>query len=869
VIQEGCAELIACVKMPMTVNATQLERLLELWRREQTIAPNITHWTMDEARLPQYAGFPAEVNPLLVKALGLRGIHQLYTHQLDSWKMTSSGKNVVIVTGTASGKTLCYNLPVLNDALMNDDSTALYLFPTKALTQDQKESLTGIITDLIHCAQTEVQRLPKIPIGIYDGDTPASQRTNIRSNARLLMTNPDMLHLGILPHHTLWARYLRNLRFVIIDEVHIYRGVFGSHIANLLRRLKRILQFYGSYPQFIMTSATIANPVELCERLIESPVEMISNDGSPRGPKHFILYNPPVIHQQLGIRRSAQAESVRLADDLLAYDVQTLLFARTRRSVELLLRNIQQQAGLRNEIHGYRSGYLAEERRYVERSLRQGQTRAVVATNALELGVDIGSAGAVILVGYPGTIAAARQQSGRAGRRRESSLAVLVASGGPLDQYLMRHPEYILDRSPERALINPDNLLILLQHLRCAAFELPFRKGDKFGNVPETLFDALLDYLQQEGVLHYSDDRYYWMADQYPSNHVSLRSASGNTIILQAEEDGELSTVGEVDEESAYWMVHPQAVYIHEGKTYQVTQLSLDEKRAQLQAVDVDFYTEPRKDVSIIALNKLGVAEVTGGFKSYGEVQVTTQVIGYRRIRWHTHEILMENPLEMPPTQLRTIGYWLTLSDGCIESLRDLGVWRNDPNNYGPNWLRQRDLARQRDEFRCQMCGVLEINQNHHVHHKVPFRNFTSFVQANQLDNLITLCPSCHKKAELVVRMRSGMAGMSYAMQNIAPLFLMCDIGDLGVHFDYESPLAEGKPAVVLYDLLPAGIGLSETLFQIHNDLMLRCYELVEGCECLDGCPGCVGPAGENGISGKLETLTLLALLAGKIQPSE
>lgn len=853
----------------MCAGTIPLERLLDIWRHERTIAPNIVYWKIDEARPSHLAGFPENFHPLLIKALERRNIRQLYTHQLESWQSVHEGKNVVIVTGTASGKTLCYNLPVLDDCIRNGDAAALYLFPTKALTQDQFESINNLIAHLRNSAHESGAAAPDIQVGIYDGDTPLNQRSMIRSKVRLLMTNPDMLHMGILPHHTLWAHFLRNLRYVIIDEVHLYRGVFGSHIANLIRRLKRVVNFYGVYPQFIMTSATIANPVELCQRLIEAPVEMVVRDGSPRGPRHFLLYNPPVVHQQLGIRRSAQVESARLADDLLAYGVQTLLFARARRSVELLLRSLQQQqSGQDNEVHGYRSGYLAEERRYVERSLRQGQTRAVVATNALELGVDIGSAGAVILVGYPGTIAATRQQAGRAGRRLETSLAVLVASGGPLDQYLMRHPEYIFDQSPEQALINPDNLLILLQHLRCAAFELPFRKGDHFGNVPAQLFEHLLDFLAEEGVLHSTGERYFWMADQYPANQVSLRSASGSTVILQVEENGAFATVGEIDEESATWMVHPQAVYIHEGKTFLVQELSLDERKAQLQAVDVDFYTEPRKDVTMINLGTLAQTEVSGGSKSYGEIQVTTQVIGYRRIRWHTHEILMENTLVMPPTQLRTIGYWFTFSDEFIDRLRHLGVWKSDPIHYGPNWVSQRDLARQRDGFRCQMCGALEINQSHHVHHKVPFRNFLSYIQANQLDNLITLCAPCHKKAELVVRMRSGMAGMSYVMHNIAPLFLMCDIGDLGVHFDYESALANGKPTIVLYDLLPAGIGLSEAIYQIHDELIQRCCDLVAGCECLDGCPGCVGPAGEQGIGGKLEALALLSILAGKDPPA-
>ncbi len=848
--------------------ASSIDRLVSLWRAEPSIGGNIVEWHSERPRLAQLCDFPDDLHPALRTALQRRGIRQLYSHQSESWEITRQGKNLVVVTGTASGKTLCYNLPVLDAVLHDPNATALYLFPTKALTQDQRESVAGLIEDVRRAFsdQNAGAASPEIPAAVYDGDTPGSHRSAIRTRARLLMTNPDMLHMGILPHHTLWAEYFRKLQFIIIDELHVYRGVFGSHIANLIRRLKRVARFYGVYPQFILTSATIANPVELAERLVEERVYQVENDGSPRGARHFALYNPPVVEQRMGIRRSSMVESVRLVDDLLAYNVQTLVFARTRRSVELVLRNLQfKQAGQDNEIHGYRSGYLPKERRAIERGLREGETQAVVTTNALELGVDIGNAGAVVLVGYPGTIAATRQQSGRAGRRQESSLTVLIASAGPLDQFLMQHPEYLFENSPERALINPDNLLILLQHLRCAAFELPFQSGDHFGRTPVEIFEELLHLLEQAGMLHQSRGKYFWTSDQYPANNVSLRSTSAGPFLLQADEMGRWETIGVVDEDSVYWMAHPNAIYIHEGRTFEVEELLLEEKRAHLKPVMVDYFTEPRQQETIEKINEMGADTVQGGQKAYGEVMVTSQVIGYRKMKWFSHEILGEYAQEMPPSHLRTIGYWLSLSEESVERLRDLGLWNNDPNDYGPNWNQQRRLARQRDNFTCQVCELVEHGgKPHHVHHKIPFRNFTSVLAANQLDNLITLCPSCHKKAETAVRMRSGLSGLSYVLQHMSPLFVMCDVGDLGVQFDPQSSLAEGGPAVVLYDRLPAGIGLCETLFQIHAELMQRCYELVTGCTCQDGCPGCVGPTGENGASGKVETIAILAMLTGK-----
>lgn len=842
----------------MLVSSNPSNQLLKIWSHEPTVSSNVVEWHVDPERPAQYAGFPRDLHPILLQYLIRDGINQLYVHQVDAWEASRNGDHVVVVTGTASGKTLCYNLPILNQVLNSPDDRALYLFPTKALTQDQYHGLENISLALSGAGKS-------IRPAIYDGDTPSDHRPAIRTNARLVLSNPDMLHTGILPHHTRWAEFFRNLRFVVIDEIHVYRGVFGSHIANLIRRLMRVAAFYGAHPQFFMTSATIANPGQLAERLIEQPVTVIDHDGSPRGKRHFLLYNPPIINQDLGLRASSMTESIRLTGDLLDMNVQTLLFCRARRTVEMMLKYLQQaRADTSDSLRSYRSGYLPTERRDIEHSLRQGTARAVVATNALELGIDIGGMDAVVLVGYPGSIASTRQQAGRAGRKLGSSLAVLVASSFPLDQFLMQHPEFIFDRSPEQALINPDNLLILLQHLRCAAFELPFKKGDLFGRLDPVLLQSILELLSQSGDLHASGDKFFWMADSYPANNVSLRSSSPNSVVLQImHANGNPQIIGQVDYESALWMVHPQAIYLHSGNMYEVQNLDLENNTAQIKPVEVDYYTEPRKKIEIEKLSLIRQSEVTGGSRNYGELMVTTQVTGYRRIRWYSNENLGEADLDLPATQLRTTGYWLTLSPETVDHLREAGLWNSDPNDYGPNWQQIRKLVLQRDHYTCQSCGAVERDQPLHVHHKIPLRSFASNEQGNQLSNLVTLCPACHRRAELSVSIRNGLSGLTYVLQNLAPLFLMCDVSDLGASYDPLSPLAEKQPAVVIYDLVPGGIGLSESLYDIHDDLVNRAYELVTRCGCKNGCPSCVGPAGINGIGGKEETIALLSALCG------
>ncbi len=832
---------------------SSMDRLLSFWKTDPEILQDTCSWVSQPQREAEHNNFPESLHPSLVSVLQEQGISRLYSHQHEAWRNIEENKNIVLTTGTASGKSLCYQLPILHTSISSDIPTTLMLFPTKALAQDQLESLNRFTVNL-------EKRFPEIPVvqaSIFDGDTPTSSRKQIRGTARVLLTNPDMLHMAMLPHHTLWERLFSNIRFIVIDEIHIYRGVFGSNIINVLRRLKRICHFYGASPQFIMTSATIANPVEHAENLIEEKVFWINRNGAPHGERHFLMVNPPIIHPELGIRLNPAATSLRLTNDLLVNNQQTLIFLRTRRAVELLYKQLNAKFPDIN-IHSYRSGYLPAERRKIEKQLRTGETRVVVATNALELGIDIGGINAVLMVGYPGTVAATIQQAGRAGRKTDTAVAVLIASQNPLDQYLMSHPEFLLEKTPEQALCDPNNLLILLGHLRCAAFELPFQSDEHFGSAPDMLVQGLLMFLVKDNQLHKSGDSYFWAADQYPADGLNLRTSAGQVISLKVNDEGKTTTLGTVDAPSAIWMVHPDAIYLHQGESYLVRELDLELGQASLEPVSVDYFTEARNEVTIEYANPIQSEQDKQGSRYFGDIRVVNKVTGYKKIRWVTLETLGVQALDLPPNTLDTSGYWFSLSDEIVESLRKLESWSGDSIDYGTDWKNTRLYVLQRENYKCALCGTSGTSDTLHIHHKTPFRNFLSASEANQLWNLIPLCPRCHRRAEMVVRTRSGLSGLRYVLLNLAPLLVMCDPTDLGSLADPKADFADGKPAVLLYDQIPGGIGLSQALYQAHYNLLERSLELVNGCSCEEGCPGCVGPAGENGTGGKIETLTLL-----------
>src|SRR5215467_3386976 len=578
------------------------------------------------AREAQWAAFPEWVNAHLISAYNAKGVQQLYSHQSATAEAVHSGKNVVIVTPTASGKTLCYNLPVLNAVLENSDLRALYLFPTKALAQDQLAELYDLNQRLENC----------FGVFTYDGDTPADARKAIREKGHVVLTNPDMLHTGILPHHTRWTRLFENLRYIVLDELHTYRGVFGSHLCNVLRRLRRIAQFYGRKPQFICCSATIANPGDLASRLLEAEVEVLDSNGAPSAEKTFVFYNPPVVNRALGIRRSYINESARVSQEFLRRDLETIVFANSRLNTEILLTYLQ-QANPRlpsqpETIRGYRGGYLPKERREIERGLREGRTRGVVATSALELGIDIGSLDAVVMAGYPGTIAATWQRAGRAGRRSGSSCAVLVASSAPLDQFIVRNPDYFFGNTPEHAFIQPDNLEVLVNHLKCAAFELPIAPEDKFGDVDT---QDLCARLAEAGYLHRAGEHYHWTQEAYPADTVSLRAVTSDNFVV-IDVTGKAEVIGEVDFPSALTTVHEKAIYLHGGEQYHVEHLDFKERKAYVKQVEVDYYTDAVKYTQVrvleVAGSELNAAEsaekVISDRHSHGDVLVRSQVVG-------------------------------------------------------------------------------------------------------------------------------------------------------------------------------------------------------------------------------------------------
>jgi DEAD/DEAH box helicase domain-containing protein len=611
------------------------------------------------ARQGEFAEFPETLGLPLKKALASRGIERLYTHQAEAFSHAAAGSNTVIVTPTASGKTLCYNLPVLNGLLADPNARAMYLFPTKALAGDQ----------LVEFQKAVDAMGSDLRAFTYDGDTPQDARRAIRERANVIFTNPDMLHSGVLPHHTKWAKAFENLRYVVIDELHYYRGVYGSHLANLLRRLKRVCEFYGSSPQFICCSATIANPKELAEALTGLSFELVERNGAPSGDKYVVFYNPPVVNRALGIRRSYLNETRRMAKELLDRGQQTLVFANSRLATEILLTYLKDDY---SGVRGYRGGYLPKERREIEGQLRDGDIRAVVATNALELGIDIGSLDAVVMAGYPGTIASTWQRAGRAGRRQTASLAVLVASSAPLDQYIIEHPEYFFDRPPESAHINPDNLEILLSHLKCAAFELPIRDGERFGQHDT---GDLCRFLSDLNLLHHSGPEsggaWHWTSDTYPADAVSLRSVSSDNFVV-VDVTGDHQVIAEVSFTAALTTLYEKAIYLHDARQYQVERFDYEGRKAYVRRVDSDYFTDAIDYTQVKELEEVESSPAGGVKVAHGDVRLNRQIVGFKKIKFYTMENVGAGNLSMPEQEMHTTAFWLHFPAEFLARFSDL-----------------------------------------------------------------------------------------------------------------------------------------------------------------------------------------------------
>jgi DEAD/DEAH box helicase domain-containing protein len=743
------------------------------------------------ARAAQCAEFPEWLHEDVRAAYNGKGIRQLYTHQAAAAEAVHDGKNVVIVTPTASGKTLCYNLPVLDAILKDTDTRALYLFPTKALAQDQLAELYDLN-----------QRLDnRFGVFTYDGDTPSDARKAIREKSHIVLTNPDMLHTGILPHHTRWTRLFENLRYIVIDELHTYRGVFGSHLCNVLRRLRRIAKFYGREPQIICCSATIANPGELASRLIEDSVEVQAENGA-------------VMNRALGIRRSYINEASRVAQEFLKHDLQTMVFANSRLHTEIILTYLQQAnsqlPGKPEAIRGYRGGYLPNERREIERGLRDGRIRGVVTTSALELGIDVGSLDTVVMAGYPGTIAATWQRAGRAGRRSGSSCAVMVASSAPLDQFIVRHPDYFFGNTPEHAFIHPDNLEILVNHLKCAAFELPIGPDDKFGEVNVR---DLCARLAEAGYLHLAGDNYHWTHEAYPADTISLRSVtSDNFVIIDITEAP--FVIGEVDFPSALTFVHEKAIYIHGGQQYHVEHLDFKERKAYVKQVNVDYYTDAIRYTQVRVLE---IAETSRASeekpeipatRSHGDVLVRSQVVGFKKIKFFTNENVGSGKLELPENEMHTTSYWMTLERPLLESL--------------PFSISERQSG---------MFGLLHA-----------------------MESVATLLLMCDGRD----------LGTAVGERPPAPGIEVDDFTPVRME---EAVNAQAKeffePNLYLYDAYPGGIGFSEPLYRAHDLLIYKTREMIQACPCDQGCPSCVGPAGDLAPRVKEAALAILDRLCG------
>jgi DEAD/DEAH box helicase domain-containing protein len=746
-----------------------LERVLD----EPSLSGGVVHRALVPARIADFVPMPEWLDPRLRAGLAARGIEQLYRHQAEAIETVRRGDDVVVVTPTASGKSLCYLLPTLQALADDPTARALYLFPTKALGQDQVAELGAL---------SQASRL-QINASTYDGDTPNPIRSAIRSAGQVVVTNPDMLHAAILPHHTKWFQLFEQVRIIVIDELHTYRGLFGSHVANVLRRLLRICAHYGSHPVIVCCSATIGNPGELATLLTGREPRVIDRNGAPTGERHILMCQPPILDTATGARGSAATLAVRWALPFLRAGRQTLVFGKSRVAVELMLTNLREALrlgyGPHKQIRGYRSGYLPTERRAVERGLRDGELLGVVSTNALELGVDVGQLDVSILAGYPGSIAATWQQMGRAGRRSGTSVSVLIAGGGPVDRYVVEHPEFLLSSPPEEARLDPDNVNILLGHLKAACFEMPFEPGERFG---PTEAAPLLAFLAEEGLVrHAGDDRWYWSNENFPASSVSLRAAAEENVVIIDTTPARPRVIGEIDIFAAQTLVHENAIYMHESAQYHVDKLDWDERKAYVRRVDVDHYTYADRAVTLKPLETFAVSPATGGERAHGEVMVSSLVSMFKKLKFGTDENLGWGPVHLPEIELQTTAYWLMLGSAAEG-------WR---------------------------------------------------------------------RADLDV----ALLGAGRAMQAVAAVLLMVDPRDLGLVSQVRSPHNQ-SPTVYLYEAVPGGVGMSERLFDRHDELVTGAVELIGGCDCESGCPACTGPRLEPDLDAKALALRLLRALA-------
>ncbi len=637
---------------------------------DPAFAPHVSSVRVFPARDGDYAPLPDDLDSRIAASLRERGMDRLYTHQAESFRLARSGANAVIVTPTASGKTLCYNLPVMQALLEDVDARALYLFPTKALSQDQQSEINGMVGAQENGAECG-GRIP-LRVCVYDGDTPQSLRNDARDRGRIIISNPDMLHAGILPNHPKWIRFFSNLRFVVIDEMHMYRGVFGGHMANLLRRLTRVAEFYGAHPTFILCSATIGNPRELAERLIGAPVSLIDKSGAPSGKKTVVLYNPPLVDAVQGMRRSVMNESQRWALAFLRKNVKTILFAHSRVRTEVIASYINDS--LKNVFtanHGitvvpYRGGLLPLERRAIERGLREGTIHGVVSTNALELGIDIGGLDASVVAGFPGSFSSFWQQAGRAGRRQTESVAVFIASASPLDQYIIAHPDYFFDRPQETAQLDPENPFVLTDHVKCAAFELPFADGN-YGSFPREATDEILSFLEEDGIVRHVGGRWHWSDRSFPGEGVSLRSAVADNVVIVDTTKGRDQVIGEMDRPSARELLFPNAVYIHLGRQYIVTKLDIPNRRAEVLESDVNYFTDAvvKTDIKVLSEDEEVAGAPEGAKIVIGDVLVRTQVAKFKKLKFHTQENIGFGEISLDAEERETRGMMLVLGDAA------------------------------------------------------------------------------------------------------------------------------------------------------------------------------------------------------------